>query len=88
VSESPVPRVASERPMAALRDASIFRTHRQPETRSLGYSPTHHVIGPDGFVSRCGVLIDPETEQPADACMSRCQRNGCKQAWPLSGVSL
>lgn len=70
-------------PMAALRDASGYRTHRLTDTATMQHIPSYHVVNPDNpYLSRCGRLIVPDTQWPAASVARRCQRPGCKQAWP------
>lgn len=69
--------------MASPRDASWYA---QPNVRSVKMI---HVVADDGLSSRCGnPMLDvdghlfPAAEVPE---RRRCQRSGCRQAWPQAG---
>jgi hypothetical protein len=66
----------------ALRDASVYRTHRLTDGATLQHVPYWHAIDPDNpYLSRCGRPIAPESEQEHTGTLLRCSRPGCKQAF-------
>lgn len=80
---TPMPPTQSSEVRAALRDASWYRTHRLTDTTTMRHVLVYHIVHPDDpYFSRCGRPIATDTEVPAIGVIHRCQRPGCKQAWP------
>jgi hypothetical protein len=66
----------------ARRDASAFRSHRHTVTTTYSHIPVWHAINPDEpYLSRCGRVIDPASEQEHHGTLIRCRASGCRQAF-------
>lgn len=71
---------------AVLRDASGYRTHRLTTSahEREDWTPSYHVTRDGGRTTACGRDAAEFTREQLDKVPAhrRCQRSGCRQAWP------